>query len=87
MASGLNYKYFHNSGFDAVKINGGTNALLRKHVQGVHPETLGIATTLIGKLAADSRVTDIRYMTYMFATACHEARELKPDPVNISLSD
>lgn len=33
--------------------------------------------TLIYRLGRDTRVTDLRCMAYMLATACHEAREIK----------
>lgn len=77
MADNLNGKYFHNKGFDQKKLQEGVLGFLPKHQPGYAPTAAECALTLINRLGADVRVTDLRYMAYMLATACHEAREIK----------
>ncbi len=77
MASGLNATYFYNRGFDQVKLQEGVFSFLPKHQPGYAPTAAECAMTLINRLGRDARVTDLRYMAYMLATACHEAREIK----------
>jgi hypothetical protein len=77
MAGGLNAQYFYNRGFDQAKLQEGIFQFLPKHQPGYAPTAAECATTLINRLGRDGRVTDLRYMAYMLATACHESREIK----------
>jgi hypothetical protein len=77
MATGLNKTYFHNKGFDQTKLREGIFGFLPKHQPNYAPTAAESATTLINRLGADARVTDLRFMAYMLATACHESREIK----------
>ena len=80
MASGLNKKYFWNKGFDPRKLVTGIAAALAKHVPGSGPEATPDGVRLVNAMSADARITDIRYMAYMLATACKEAREIRKYP-------
>jgi hypothetical protein len=77
MATGLNTTYLYNKAFDPIKLQEGIFSFLPKHQPGYAPTAAEHATILINRLAVDPRVPDIRYMAYMLATACHEAREIK----------
>lgn len=52
-------------------------AFLPKYQPGYAPTAAECAMNLINRLAGDTRVTDLRFMAYMLATACHESREIK----------
>jgi hypothetical protein len=77
MASRLNANYRYIKAFDPIKLQQGIFSFLPKHQPGYAPTAAEHATVLINRLAVDPRVPDIRYMAYMLATACHEAREIK----------
>jgi hypothetical protein len=76
MAKGLNEKYFYNKGFDQTKLVEGIANFLPKHVPDYAPTAQETSLAIINRLASDARVTDIRYMAYMLATACHETRRI-----------
>lgn len=75
--AGLVEKYKWTGRFDETKVTVGLPALLAKHVSGYGPEAPGDALRLIRKLAQDQRITDIRYMAYMLATAAKESKKVK----------
>lgn len=77
MASGLNAQYSYSRGFDQIKLQEGVFSFLPKHQPGWAPTAAECAVKLINRLGRDARVTDLRFMAYMLATACHEAREIK----------
>ncbi len=77
MPNGLNTQYLHVKGFDPAKLQTGIFEFLRKHQPGYAPTAAETSTRIINRLGSDPRVTDIRYMAYMLATACHEAKEIK----------
>jgi hypothetical protein len=77
MAGGLNEKYAWSGRFDENKVSTALPALLSKHVPGHGPEALGDALRLVKRLAQDARITDIRYMAYMLATAAKESKKIK----------
>ena len=83
MANGLNAQYSYNRGFDQGKLQEGIFSFLPKHQPGYAPTAAECAVKLINRLGRDARVTDLRYMAYMLATACHEAREIKKFQVPI----
>jgi hypothetical protein len=76
MATGLNEKYFHKAGFDADKLAAAIAKYLPKIEPAYHPSVIQSANKLITRYGMDARLTNIRYMAYMLATASHEAREI-----------
>lgn len=80
MPTGLNKKYFHNTGFDQTKLSAQIGVFLQKHVKGHAPNASELSLKIINRLALDARVNDLRYMAYMLATACHESKETRPFP-------
>jgi hypothetical protein len=77
MAGGLNAKFRHTDGFDPAKLQIGLTKFLPKHEPNYAPTAFETSSRIITRLGLDARVTDIRYMAYMLATACHEARQVK----------
>jgi hypothetical protein len=75
--TGFTQKYLHKHGFDQVKLNKELGPFIQKHVKGAAPNAVELSLRTINRLGADQRVTDIRYMAYMLATACHESRETR----------
>jgi hypothetical protein len=75
--SGLSKKYFHNKGFDKTKLSNGVRGFLAKKVPGYAPTAQELGLRLIERMAIDARVTDIRHMAYMCATACHETKKIR----------
>lgn len=75
--SGLNKKYFHNKGFDRAKLTVGLGEFLAKKVPAYAPTAHELGLRLIERMAIDARVTDIRHMAYMCATACHETKQIR----------
>ena len=75
--TGLTQKYRHELGFDPIKLSKEIGPFIQKHVKGAAPNAVELSLRTINRLGADPRVTDIRYMAYMLATACHESRETR----------
>jgi hypothetical protein len=76
MSISLNDKYFYNSGFDRSRLSQALTTYLPRIEPAYHPTVMQTAERLIVRLGSDARVTDIRFMAYMLATAGHEAREI-----------
>ncbi len=75
--TGFAQKYLHTQGFDQVKLAKEIGPFIQKHVRSAAPNAVELSLKTINRLGADSRVTDIRYMAYMLATASHESRETR----------
>jgi hypothetical protein len=75
--AGLNEKYKWAGRFDEIRVTLALPALLARHVPGYGPEAPGDALRLIRMLAQDPRITDLRYMAYMLATAATESKKIK----------
>ncbi len=75
---GLNAKYAYSKAFDHAKLATGVVKLLTEQpLAKGHTETSPAnLTRVINRLAADTRVGDIRWMAYMLATITAESREL-----------
>lgn len=78
MATGLMAKYQWSGGFDQAKLIANIATILSNHVPGYGPEAPSDALRLITRLATDNRVTDLRAMAYMLATAARESKKIKP---------
>jgi hypothetical protein len=78
MATGLLEKYRWTGGFDQGKLTLGVPGVLAKHIPGHGPEALADTLRLVTRLGTDGRVSDIRAMVYMMATAARESKKIKP---------
>jgi hypothetical protein len=78
--AGLTQKYRHSSGFAEATVAAGIPLILAKYSPGTHSMSVTNCVGLIRQLGADARVSDIRYIAYMLATATKEARELREFP-------
>jgi len=73
----LNEKYKWHGKFDETKVSAALPALLARFVPGFGPEAPGDALRLIRKLAVDPRLSDLRFMAYMLATAAKESKKIR----------
>jgi hypothetical protein len=75
--AGLNKKYAWLERFDENLMSTMLPALLSRHVPNYGPEAIGDTLRLIRRITRDPRITDIRYMAYMLATAAKESKKIK----------
>jgi hypothetical protein len=78
--AGLTQKYRHSAGFNEAVVAAGVPLILAKYSPGTHSSSVTNCMRLVRQLGADARVTDVRYVAYMLATATKEARELREFP-------
>ena len=76
MASSFNAQYSYSRKFDQVKLQEGIFSFPPKHQTGYAPTAAECAVNLINRLSRDARATDLHFMAYMLATACHESGEI-----------
>jgi hypothetical protein len=77
MATGLLEKYRWNKGYDEAAFVAGAGALIKSSADGISPEAGLEAMNLLRKMTVDARITDIRTIAYILATACKEGRLLR----------
>jgi hypothetical protein len=78
--------YTHNGGFDAAKFRGAFEARKTQHLYfrvRYRPSAVDNAWALIQMMQTDARVSDIRWMAYMLATAFWEAAHTVTETIKV----